>query len=246
MPGFCVIPAVDLKGGLCVRLQQGREDAVTVYEVDPTRAALRWVGSGAEWLHVVDLDGAFHGKPRHVREISAIVRAAGIPVEVGGGLRDDTHIEEVLAAGAARAIIGTRAMEHPDELARLTKRFGEKLAVGIDARDGWVQIRGWVETTRKRAVELAALAASVGVKTVVYTDTATDGMLGGPNLKAVAEVCDAVSCNVIASGGIAGTRDVTNLVGLGRSNLVGVVVGKALYDGAVTLGELIEAAVREP
>jgi phosphoribosylformimino-5-aminoimidazole carboxamide ribotide isomerase len=242
MATLCVIPAIDLKGGVCVRLQQGRADAVTVYDMDPTRAAMRWVGSGAEWLHVVDLDGAFHGKPRHVREIAAIVRTAGIPVEVGGGLRDDSHIEQVLAAGAARAIIGTRAMEHPEELARLVGRFGEELAVGIDARDGWVQIHGWVETTRKRAVELAALAASVGVRTLIYTDTATDGMLGGPNLKAVAEVCDAVSCDVIASGGVSGTRDVQNLVRLARRNLAGAIVGKALYDGAVSLGELIEAA----
>jgi len=245
MPGFCVIPAIDLKGGLCVRLQQGREDAVTVYDVEPTRAALRWVESGAEWLHVVDLDGAFQGRPRHVREIAAIVQTAGIPVEVGGGLREDAHIEQVLAAGAVRAIIGTRALEQPDELARLVGRFGEKLAVGIDARDGWVQVRGWVETTRKRAVDLAVLAASVGVKTLIYTDTATDGMLGGPNVKAVAEVCDVAACNVIASGGVSSVRDVTSLIRLGRRNLVGAIVGKALYEGTVTLGELVEAAARE-
>lgn len=225
-----------------MRLRQGRADAVTVYGDDPAKMARHWVDAGAKYLHVVDLDGAFDGRVRHIEQIRAIVDAAGIPVEMGGGLRTDKAIEEVLGAGVQRAIIGTRALAEPEELRKMVARFGSRLAVGIDARNGFVQVRGWVETTPMRAVDLAATAASVGVATIIYTDTATDGMLGGPNTKAVAEVCDAAGCNVIASGGVASAPDVTALVGLRRGNLVGAIVGKALYDGRVTLTDLHVAA----
>jgi phosphoribosylformimino-5-aminoimidazole carboxamide ribotide isomerase len=200
------------------------------------------VEAGAKFLHVVDLDGAFEGRVRHIEQIRAIVEAAGVPVEMGGGLRTDDAIEEVLAAGVQRAIIGTRALAEPEELKRMVGRFGNRLAVGIDARNGFVQVRGWVETTPKRAVDLAATAATVGVATLIYTDTATDGMLGGPNAAAVAAVCDAAGCDVIASGGVASAPDVKALVGLRRSNLTGAIVGKALYDGRVALPELLQAA----
>jgi len=238
-----VLPAIDLKDGKCVRLRQGRADAVTVYSDDPVAQAQAWRAQGAEQLHVVDLDGAFQGEPRHAEVIARIVKAIGIPVEVGGGLRTDAQIERLLEAGVARAIVGTRALEGIDALAALVRRFGEKIAVGIDARDGFVQVKGWVETTKTRAAELAKQVESVGVRTIIYTDTATDGMLGGPNLAAMREMCGTVSCRVIASGGVSAPEHVTALKALGCPNLYGAIVGKALYDGKTTLAAMRAAAV---
>lgn len=238
-----VLPAIDLKDGKCVRLRQGRADAVTVYSDDPVAQAQAWLAQGAEQLHVVDLDGAFQGEPRHAEVIARIVKAIGIPVEVGGGLRTDAQIERLLEAGVARAIVGTRALEGIDALAALVRRFGEKIAVGIDARDGFVQVKGWVETTKTRAAELAKQVESVGVRTIIYTDTATDGMLGGPNLAAMREMCGTVSCRVIASGGVSAPEHVTALKALGCPNLYGAIVGKALYDGKTTLAAMRAAAV---
>ena len=238
-----VLPAIDLKDGKCVRLRQGRADAVTVYSDDPVAQAQAWLAQGAEQLHVVDLDGAFQGEPRHAEVIARIVKAIGIPVEVGGGLRTDAQIERLLEAGVARAIVGTRALEGIDALAALVRRFGEKIAVGIDARDGFVQVKGWVETTKTRAAELAKQVESVGVRTIIYTDTATDGMLGGPNLAAMREMCGTVSCRVIASGGVSAPEHVKALKALGCPNLYGAIVGKALYDGKTTLAAMRAAAV---
>ncbi len=243
MAAFTIIPAIDLKDGRCVRLRQGRADDITVYGDDPAAMARHWVDAGARFLHVVDLDGAFAGHVRHIAQIRAIVEAAGVPVEMGGGLRTDEAIEEVLAAGVQRAIIGTRALADPAELKRMVDRFGRHLAVGIDARNGFVQVRGWVETTPMKAVDLVKTAAAAGVATIIYTDTATDGMLGGPNIGAVAGVCDAVRCHVIASGGVTSVRDVKALVDLRRGNLAGAIVGKALYDGRVTLADLLTGAI---
>jgi phosphoribosylformimino-5-aminoimidazole carboxamide ribotide isomerase len=212
---------------------------VTVYSDDPVAQALAWREQGAEQLHVVDLDGAFQGAPRHTEVIARIVQAIGIPVEVGGGLRTDAHIERLLDAGVTRAIIGTRALESVGALAALVRRFGDAVAVGIDARDGLVQVKGWVETTGTRATELARQVASAGVRTVIYTDTATDGMLGGPNLAAMRELCRTVpACNVIASGGVSAPEHVEALNALGCVNLYGAIVGKALYDGKTTLAEM--------
>jgi len=239
---FTVFPAIDLKGGRCVRLRQGRADDATVYSDDPVAVALRWEAAGAEWLHVVDLDGAFSGSPVHTAVVGRVVAAVRIPVQLGGGLRTDTDIERALEAGVSRAVIGTRALEGGAWLKETAERFGERLAVGIDARDGWVQVKGWVETTRKRATDLARLACGSGVRTIICTDTATDGMLRGPNLDAMKSVCGAVSCDVIASGGVSSAGDVRALAGLGPRNLKGVIVGKALYDNNVSLAELLEAA----
>ncbi|HOM59668.1 MAG TPA: HisA/HisF-related TIM barrel protein, partial [Kiritimatiellia bacterium] len=150
-----ILPAIDLKDGKCVRLRQGRAEEVTVYSDDPVAQAREWLAQGAEQLHVVDLDGAFQGEPQHMEQIAQIVRAVGIPVEVGGGLRTDAQIEQMLGVGVARAILGTRAVESLDTLRALARRFGAAIAVGIDARDGFVQVRGWVETTKVRAVDLA-------------------------------------------------------------------------------------------
>ena len=240
-----ILPAIDLKDGKCVRLRQGKAEDVTVYSDDPVAQALTWLKQGAEQLHVVDLDGAFQGEPRHGEVIARIVREIGIPVEVGGGLRTDAQIERLLHAGVARAIIGTRALENLDALAALVKRFGDAIAVGIDARDGLVQVKGWVETTKTLATDLAKQVESAGVRTIIYTDTATDGMLGGPNLAAMRQMCGTVSCRIIASGGVSAPEHVTALKALGCANLYGAIVGKALYDGKTTLAAMKAAAAVE-
>ncbi len=244
MDEFTILPAVDLKGGRCVRLRQGRADDETVYGADPAAQAREWARQGAAWLHVVDLDGAFQGRPAHLDVIAKMVAAAKIPVECGGGLRTDADLEALLARGASRAILGTRALEREDELAALAAKHGGQLAVGIDARDGFVQVKGWTETSRTTAVELAKRAAAAGVQTIIYTDTATDGMLRGPNFAGNAELCEAVgpACRVIASGGITSAEDIRRLRALGKGNLVGAIVGKALYEGLVTLADLLAAA----
>lgn len=237
-----VIPAIDLKGGRCVRLMQGRADAASVYEASPVEAALRWQSEGAQRLHVVDLDGAFEGHPVHVQEISDICAALEIPVEVGGGLRTDDDVQQVLDAGASYAIIGTRAFADPDSLGQSVARFGDALIVGIDARDGFVQVKGWVETTSMRAVDLAQRADQLGVGTLIVTDTATDGMLAGVNAAAMDAVCRAVTCRVIASGGVTGPEDLVRLAALGHAHLLGAIAGKALYEGRTTLAALQAAA----
>lgn len=238
-----ILPAIDLQGGRCVRLRQGIATEVTVYSDDPIAMARQWREQGAEQLHVVDLDGAFAGRPAHAEVISEIVRHTGIAVEVGGGLRDDAAVEALIDAGVTRAILGTRAWSEPAAMARLTARFGDRIAVGIDARDGFVQVKGWVETTDVRASDLAKRAEAAGVTTIIYTDTATDGMLGGPNLKQMDQICATVPrCRIIASGGVSAPEHVTALRALGHANLYGAIVGKALYDGKTTLAAMLAAA----
>ena len=239
-----ILPAIDLKDGKCVRLRQGRADDVTVYGDDPAAQAKDWAAQGGRELHVVDLDGAFAGEPRHADVIRRVIEAFGGPVEVGGGLRTPESVAAVIDAGAARAIIGSAALEDPAFLARCVELYGDRIAVGIDARDGFVQTKGWVETTQVKATDLAAAVAAAGVKTIIYTDTATDGMLGGPNLTQMAAICDAApTCQITASGGVSSPYDVENLKALGRANLRAAIVGKALYDGRTTLCEMNTAAI---
>ena len=239
-----ILPAIDLKDGKCVRLRQGRADDVTVYGDDPAAQAKDWAVQGGRELHVVDLDGAFAGEPRHAAVIAQVIEAFGGPVEVGGGIRTMDALRTVMEAGAARAIIGSAALEDPAFLSAALELYGERIAVGIDARDGFVQTRGWVETTKVRATELAAAVEKAGVKSIIYTDTATDGMLGGPNLTQMAAICDAApGCSITASGGVSSPYDVKNLIALGRANLVAAIVGKALYDGRTTLRELNLAGI---
>ena len=239
-----ILPAIDLKDGKCVRLRQGRAEDVTVYGDDPAAQARDWAGQGGRELHVVDLDGAFAGTPRHVETIRRIIEAFEGPVEVGGGLRTPEAIAAVLDAGAARAIIGSAALEDPELLSKMVELYGERIAVGIDARDGLVQTRGWVETSSVKAVDLAAAVAKIGVKPIFYTDPATDGMRAGPNLSQMAAICDAApTCSITASGGVSSVYDVQNLKALERSNLRSAIVGKALYDGKTTLREMNIAAL---
>jgi phosphoribosylformimino-5-aminoimidazole carboxamide ribotide isomerase len=239
-----VLPAIDLKDGKCVRLRQGSADDVTVYGDDPAEQARDWRDQGGNELHVVDLDGAFAGTPRHAAVIARIIEAFGGPVEVGGGLRTPEALRAVIEAGATRAIIGSAALDDPAFLSEALELYGDRIAVGIDARNGFVQTKGWVETTRTKATDLAAAVAKLGVKTIIYTDTATDGMLGGPNLTQMAAICDiAPTCQITASGGVSSVYDIQNLKALERPNLRAAIVGKALYDGRVSLKDMNLAAL---
>ena len=239
-----ILPAIDLKDGKCVRLRQGRADDVTVYGDDPAAQARDWREQGGRELHVVDLDGAFAGELKHADVIRRIIAAFGGPVEVGGGIRTPEALRAVLEAGAARAILGSAALEDPSFLTKAYELYGERIAVGIDARDGFVQTKGWVETTKVKATDLAAAVAKIGIQTIIYTDTATDGMLGGPNLTQMAAICDAApTCQITASGGVSSPYDVENLKALERPNLRAAIVGKALYDGRTTLRDMNVAAL---
>ena len=238
---FTIYPAIDLKNGQVVRLHQGRADATTVYGNDPAAVARRWAEQGAQWLHVVDLDGAFGGEPRNWNSVRAILGAVTIPVQLGGGLRTRQQIADAIAMGVQRVVVGTKACESPVFISELVKEFGERIAVGIDARDGFVAVKGWVEKTTLAAVEFAGQINRLGVGTIIFTDIATDGTLTGPNFKAVSTVCAAVNCNVIASGGVAVAADVQQLRTLAsqQANLAGVIIGKALYDGRIDLRDLV-------
>lgn len=235
-----ILPAIDLKGGKCVRLRMGVASDSTIYGDDPVEMALRWEREGGDALHVVDLDGAFAGHPVHTHEIAAIAAALRIPVEVGGGLRTDDDVKAILDCGAARAIIGTRAISDSAALERLIAAYGsERIVVGVDARNGMAQANGWVDTSSVRATELARRMVASGVVSIIYTDTATDGMLTGPNLDALAEMADAVpKCAITASGGVSSAEDVAAIDALRRPNITGVIIGKALYDGRVTIRQL--------
>ena len=238
-----IIPAIDLKGGKCVRLRQGLADEVTEYSDSPVEMAKHWVKEGGTFLHVVDLDGAFDGTPVHIRELTAICAAIDIPVEIGGGIRTDEDIERLLATGVKRIILGTRACEHPEELARLVEKFGgERIAVGIDARDGKVQTKGWVETTKVLAVDLAKQVDAAGIGTIIYTDTSRDGMMEGVNAFEMGKICSAVKCEVVASGGVSTPEDLKRLTALNCENLTGAIVGKALYEESVSIEQLTQAA----
>lgn len=237
---FLVYPAIDLKGGKVVRLHQGRADAETVYSDDPASVAQRFEAEGARFLHVVDLDGAFSGEPRNWDCVSKILKAVQIPVQLGGGLRTRAQIEDAMKMGVTRVVVGTKACESPAFVQQLAADFGVHVAVGIDARDGFVAVKGWVESTKLPAVDFAKQIDKLGVKHIIFTDIATDGTLTGPNYNAVGSVCEAVECFVIASGGVSSVDDVRRLRQMADNhpNLTGVIVGKALYDGRVKLDEL--------
>ena len=230
---FVIIPAVDLKAGRCVRLLQGRADAETVFSDDPVAMARRWEAEGALRLHVVDLDGAFGGGPAQTAIIGAIARAVSIPVEVGGGLRAPEHIDAVLDAGARWAIVGTRAALDPRFLGEMCRRFENRIIVGVDASDGRVAVDGWTRVLDLDAVRLARDAAAAGASGIVYTDIARDGTQGGPNLASTEAVARASGIPVFASGGVGSLEDIRRLAGL--PGVDGVVVGRALYTGAVSL-----------
>lgn len=238
-----LLPAIDILGGRVVRLRQGRREEVTVYGDDPAAFARRWREEGASWLHIVDLDGAFDGAPRNLDSVRRIVESSGVPCELGGGMRDAAAVAAAFEAGVARAIIGSRAAGSMDFVAELVARFGgDRIAVGIDARDGKVAVRGWTETSGIGALELARQAADAGAQTIIYTDIATDGMLAGPNLEAMRAMCEAIDVGIIASGGVSTPSDIDALRKIPR--LAGAIVGKALYDGKTSLPAMLRAAAQ--
>jgi phosphoribosylformimino-5-aminoimidazole carboxamide ribotide isomerase len=234
-----VIPAVDIRGGRCVRLLQGRPDAETVYYDRPADAGRRWAAEGAELIHVVDLDGAFEGRPVNFGPVAEVVREAGAPVEVGGGIRSDETVARYLELGAERVVLGTRALREPDWLAALCERFPSRIVAGIDARDGRVAVEGWAATSDVDAIAFARQLDGMGLRAVIFTDVATDGTLSGPNLAALRRLREAIGTPVVASGGIASLEDVRAVAALG---VEAMIIGKALFTGALSLPEAIEAA----
>lgn len=233
-----VIPAIDLKDGQCVRLLQGKEKEKTVYSDDPASTAKKWESCGARLLHVVDLDGAFTGNQRNIDSIRAIREAVSMEIEVGGGIRDLARIDLLVSLGIDRVILGTAAIEKPDLVQEACRKHPGKVLVGIDAKDGFVAVKGWVEVTRVKARELALSMQGYGAAGIIYTDIAKDGMMSGPNIEATREMVDALEIPVIASGGVSSLADLERLMQI--ENLWGAITGKALYSGALDLKEAIQ------
>lgn len=234
-----VIPAIDLKEGKCVRLEQGLMDKDTVFNDNPAAQARAWQDQGAELLHIVDLDGAFAGEPKNRAAIEAILAAITIPAQLGGGIRDIETIEAYLALGLSRVIIGTAAQRNPELVREACARFPGQIVVGIDAKNGMVAVQGWAEVTDITAVDLARKFEDCGVAAIIYTDISRDGMLQGPNLEATKALAEAVTIPIIASGGVSSLKDIANLMAIESSGVTGVITGKAVYTGAIKLAEAV-------
>jgi phosphoribosylformimino-5-aminoimidazole carboxamide ribotide isomerase len=240
-PSMQVIPAIDLLDGQCVRLHQGDYDQVTRFSDDPVAQALSWQQQGARRLHLVDLDGARSGQPANDTAIKAITAALTIPVQLGGGVRSAERAEELLACGLDRVILGTVALEQPELVDKLAARHPGRIVVGIDAKNGKVATRGWIEETSTEATELAQRFSASGIAAIISTDIATDGTLAGPNLEALRAMAEASAVPVIASGGIGTLEHLLSLLTLAPLGVEGVIVGRALYDGRVNLAEALQA-----
>ncbi|MEO1801878.1 MAG: 1-(5-phosphoribosyl)-5-[(5-phosphoribosylamino)methylideneamino]imidazole-4-carboxamide isomerase [Cyanobacteria bacterium J06629_2] len=236
-----VIPAIDLLDGKCVRLYQGDYDQASVFSDNPVEIARQWAAEGATRLHVVDLDGAKEGKSVNLSVIEAIARAIEIPVQVGGGLRDRQGVTRLLETGVQRAILGTVAVEKPELVTELCQEFPDQIVVGIDARDGMVATRGWLETSEVAATDLAQRMANQGAAAIIYTDIHRDGTLSGPNMEALRELAEAIKIPVIASGGVSSLTDLLSLLSLESVGVNGVIVGRAIYTGDVSLKEAVRA-----
>ena len=238
-----VIPAIDLRNGLCVRLLQGRKSEVTVYNEDPIAVAKEFATAGAEMIHVVDLDGAFNeaGSPNRA-VVKRIVETVNVPVEFGGGIRSLDDVQQLCDAGVARVVLGTLAAESPELLKEFVSRFASKICVGIDARDGRVMTRGWEASTPVMAVDLARAVAGCGVERIIYTDIARDGMLSGPNIEQTLAVVRAADVRVTASGGVSSLDDIKRLRDTDEAQLDSVIIGKALYEGKFKIEEAIRVA----
>ncbi|MCE8026939.1 MULTISPECIES: 1-(5-phosphoribosyl)-5-[(5-phosphoribosylamino)methylideneamino]imidazole-4-carboxamide isomerase [Halomonadaceae] len=229
-----VIPAIDLKDGKCVRLKQGRMDDATTYGDDPVAMAARWVEAGARRLHLVDLNGAFEGKPVNGEAVTAIARRwPSLPIQIGGGIRSAETIEHYLAAGVSYVIIGTKAVKEPDFVGEMCRAFPDHVIVGLDARDGFVATDGWAEVSQVKAVDLAKRFADDGVSSIVYTDIARDGMMNGVNVEATAELAREGGLPVIASGGVTNLDDLRALVAAGEPGILGAITGRAIYEGTL-------------
>ncbi|MEX0937040.1 MAG: 1-(5-phosphoribosyl)-5-[(5-phosphoribosylamino)methylideneamino]imidazole-4-carboxamide isomerase [Pirellulales bacterium] len=236
-------PAIDLRGGKCVRLVQGDFDRETVFGEDPAAMAKHWVDQGASRLHLVDLDGARDGVPQNLESIERILSTVDVPCQLGGGIRDTQTISRLLGMGLARLVLGTSALKQPDWFREAAGAYPDRLVLGLDARDGRIATDGWRDTSHVDAVELARELADEPIAGIVYTDIATDGTLGGPNVEALAQMKSAVTCPVIASGGIASVEDVARLTEIGMD---GCIIGRALYDQRFVLAEALAAAGDHP
>lgn len=234
-------PAIDLKGGQCVRLLRGDMDKATVFNSDPADQARRFAEQGCEWLHVVDLDGAFAGQPVNRPAVEAILKAVNVPVQLGGGIRDLAILAAWMEAGLSRAILGTVALRNPDLVRDACRLYPGRIAVGIDARDGFVAVEGWAETSSVTAIDLAKKLEDAGVTAIIYTDIDRDGAMGGANIDATVALAQAISTPVIASGGVSSLDDLLALKAVSAAGIAGVISGRALYDGRIDLAQALAA-----
>lgn len=239
MTVFTLYPAIDIRGGKCVRLLQGDYNQETVFHDSPVEVAKTWEAQGAQWIHVVDLDGAKEGRPVHAELIGRIAQSVRIPVQVGGGLRTREAVERLLGTGAARVILGTAAIENRTFVEDVLRDFGDRIAIGIDARSGYVATRGWLETSEVRAEALARELASAGAKTFIFTDISRDGTMKGPNVEAIVQLAKASGQQVIASGGVSSYGDLERLAAHASDGVSGAIIGKALYTGDIRLDQAL-------
>lgn len=233
-----ILPAIDLREGKCVRLYQGKFEASEVVGENPVEVALSFKESGAEYIHVVDLDGALNGEIKNLNIISEVVKKVQIPVELGGGIRDMKTIDMLIQSGVARVILGTAALNNPELVKEAVKKYGEKIAVGIDAKDEKVAVNGWLDISSVDYIEFAKEMEKIGVKTIIFTDISKDGTLQGPNLEQLGKLQKNVNCNIIASGGI---KNIDDLRAINEMGIYGAITGKAIYSGNIALKEAIDA-----
>lgn len=239
---FVLYPAIDIRGGKCVRLTQGDYGRETVYAEDPLEMAERWIEAGAEWLHLVDLDAARSGEMVNLPVIEKLVRASSIPVQVGGGVRDMERLKKLLGIGVSRVVIGSAAIDHPEFVREALSQYGSQIAIGLDARDGKVATHGWLDLSEVRVEELAREMVSCGAETFIFTDISRDGMLSGVNVEAVRKLAQACGKSVIASGGVRSLEDIRRLAQVQGEGVAGAIIGKALYTEAIQLSEALKAA----
>ncbi|WP_291634019.1 1-(5-phosphoribosyl)-5-[(5-phosphoribosylamino)methylideneamino]imidazole-4-carboxamide isomerase [Clostridium sp.] len=231
-----IFPAIDLKNGKCVRLYQGVFNSSEIVAQDPLTTALNFASKGAEYLHMVDLDGALSGNIKNLDSINKVINDLKIPVQLGGGIRSLDTIEMLLEKGLNRVILGTAALNNPVLVKEAVKKFGEKIAIGIDARDGFVAVEGWQTSSKIEYIDFAKEMESIGIKTIIFTDISRDGTLTGPNFEATGKINDMVTCNIIASGGMKNIEDIKRLK---KMNMYGAIIGKALYSGNISLEEAV-------
>jgi len=237
-----IFPAIDINGGKVVRLRQGEFSDVTEYSMDPLAVAKQWVDAGAEWLHIVDLDGALHGEMKNFDIIAQLAQKIPVPIQMGGGVRTEDDIEKLIFAGIKRIILGTRVIEDRPFLKKILARFGDKIAISLDCKDGRLTQKGWTETTKVKGTDFAKELEALGLQCLIYTDIKRDGMLTGPNLEALSEILSTVKIPVIASGGIANIDDIKNLLTIKPRPVMGAITGKAIYEGKLDLKEAIVIA----
>jgi phosphoribosylformimino-5-aminoimidazole carboxamide ribotide isomerase len=241
-----IIPAVDIKDGRCVRLLQGRKDAETVYSDDPVQMAKKWESQGAELIHVIDLDGAFQQHPQNNDVIKKTVEQLDIPIQVGGGIRNEKTIRQYIEVGVERVIIGTEAIKNPKLVKKACNAFPGQIVVAIDARRGMVAIEGWTQATLIKAIDLAKRFEDCGVAAINFTDIDRDGMQTGPNIEEIRRIAEAISIPVIASGGVSTIDDIKNLLPLNAMGITGIIIGKALYSGSLDLKDAIALTKNYP